>query len=221
MGDGLKDVSGREKPVLLLRPELFGSVDRYVHMARCCPAVVVDIGMPYDKRAKSTHRFTIADTRGPLNVAVPIVHPAVHHGTLVSDIVLSDHSPWWLTAMTALESAYGRTPYFEFYADDFAALFDARRVGTPLVDFCRDADAVVCRLIGLPQPVYRSVGDCRDEEKSAAGVCDMRKGVALIDGFARYYQVREDKLGFLPHLSVVDLLFNLGPEALLYLDGSL
>lgn len=43
----------------------------------------------------------------------------------------------------------------------------------------------------------------------------------MIDGFARYYQVREDKLGFLPHLSVVDLLFNLGPEALLYLDGSL
>lgn len=183
-------------------------------------AVVVDVGMPYDKRAKSTHRFAIADTRGVLNVTVPIVHPSVHHGTLVSDIVLSDHSPWWQTAMTALESAYGRTPYFEFYADEFAALFDVRRVGTPLVELCRDADHLICRLIGLPQPCYQKVGGWQQME-SDSGMLDMRRGVSLVEDFAPYYQVREEKLGFLPHLSVVDLLFNLGPEVLLYLDGSL
>lgn len=203
-----------DAPLLLLRPELLGSVDRYIHMASH-GSVAVDVGLPYDKRAKSTHRFTIADTRGALNVTVPIVHPAVHHGTLLSDILLSDHSPWWLIAMTALESAYGRTPYFEFYADDFAGLFDAGRVGTRLVDFCRDLDAVVCRLIGLRMPSYGVLG------AETAAVHDMRRGVAAIEDFRPYYQVREDKLGFLPHMSIVDLLFNLGPESLLYLEGSL
>lgn len=200
--------------MLLLRPELLGSVDRYVHMARS-GTVMVDVDVPYDKRAKSTHRFTIADTRGALNVTIPIVHPERHHGTLLSDIMLSDHSPWWTTAMTALESAYGRTPYFEFYADDFAPLFDAGRVGTPLVDFCRDLDNVVCRLVGLSQPRYGHVDGIAED------AVDMRRGVPQIEDFRRYYQVRADKLGFFPHMSVVDLLFNLGPESLLYLEGSL
>ena len=53
-----------DAPPLLLRPELLGSVDRYIHMASH-GSVAVDVGLPYDKRAKSTHRFTIADY-GPL-----------------------------------------------------------------------------------------------------------------------------------------------------------
>lgn len=198
---------------LILPPELLGSVDRYIHIARH-GAVTVDVGMPYDKRAKTTHRFTIADTRGKLNVTIPIVHPQTHHGTRISDILLSDHSPWWLTAMTALESAYGRTPYFEFYADELLPMFDAGRVGTPLVELCRDMEELMCRLIGLPAPRYGGVIPESNPE-------DMRRGVRQIEDFRHYYQVRADKLGFLPHMSVADLLFNLGPESLLYLDGTL
>lgn len=208
-----------EVSTLLLRPELFGSVDRYILMSRY-GRVAVDVDMPYDKRVKATHRFTIADTRGAVNVTVPTVHPSKHHGTLVSDILLSDHSPWWQTVMTALESAYGRTPFFEFYADDFARLFTSRRVGTPLVDFCRDADLTVCRLIGLDMPAYVGV-EAVASAVAAGGMTDRRRGVPEVSDFTPYYQVRAEKLGFLPHLSIVDLLFNLGSEALLYLEGSL
>lgn len=199
--------------MLVLPPELLGSVDRYIHMSRH-RSVTVDVSMPYDKRAKTTHRFTIADTRGQLNVTIPIAHPQAHHGTKISDILLSDHSPWWLTAMTALESAYGRTPYFEFYADDLLPMFDAGRVGTPLVDLCRDLEALMCRLIGLSAPRYGSA-ELQDD------AVDMRRGIRVVDDFRPYYQVRADKLGFLPHMSVADLLFNLGPESLLYLEGEL
>lgn len=238
-------------PRLFLAPELLGPAARYRAMALHAPAAV-DCSLHFDKRRKSFHRFTIADTRGPLAVTIPIAKPASHSTATYADILISDHSPWWLTMMTALESAYGRTPFFEFYADDFAPLIGPHRVGTPMATLCRDLDALVCRLLAIPaparlpaahahasaqsasatfsapEPLFDSALSFSDGQPSTApeppGLDLRRSGEEALAPYALaapYWQVRAASLGFIPGLSIVDLLFNLGPEAQLLIHAPL
>lgn len=193
---------------LILAPELLGSVDRYILIARHGGPVTVHTALPYDKRRKSSHRFRIADTRGPLDITIPVAKPESFSSATDSDILLSGHSPWWEVAMTALESAYGRTPYFEYYADEFRALLHPDRVGTPLIDLTADLDRLVCRLASIPAPWYKPLPST---VRPAS--------IPPAEPFPVYRQVRQEKLGFIPHLSIVDLLFSLGPETVLLLTG--
>ncbi|MDE6317846.1 MAG: hypothetical protein K2L73_05560, partial [Muribaculaceae bacterium] len=74
---------------------LFGSVDYYAAMG-AFSHVVIDDTMRYDKRRKSTHRFTVVDTHGIKNLTVPVSKPEDIAGPLYwSDIMLSRHGAWW------------------------------------------------------------------------------------------------------------------------------
>lgn len=226
---------------VLLAPELLGPAARYRVMAQHGPAMV-DATLHFDKRRKAFHRFTIADTRGPLDVTIPVAKPQSHATATYADILISDHSPWWLTMMTSLESAYGRTPFYEFYADDFAPLIGPHRVGTPMAELCSDLDSLVCRLLDIPAPRWvlsqgkdESIEACANDTTTGGScddmgnlcreghVLDLRRAVAA--DFASYelakpyWQVRGDTLGFIPGLSILDLLFNLGPEAQLLIHA--
>ena len=182
----------------ILPPAYFGSVERYALMA-ACGAVTVDVNRKFDKRLKSTHRCVIADTRGPLTLTVPIEKPRSFRNARWSDIVVSGHDDWPRLHVTALESAYGRTPFFEFYIDRFAPVIISA-VGRKLVEVDAELEALVMRALGL----------------SALTNPDLPE-LSLSFTAEPYWQVRADKLGFIPGLSILDLLFNLGPEAPLYL----
>lgn len=163
--------------------------------------VVIDTATRFDKRCKQAHRCTIADAGGPLDITVPIAKP---YGCTWNDVGVSLHDQWWETARTALESAYGRTPYFEFYADDFLPLLDPVRF-TTVSALNRDFDAAIRRCLGLRvDVVYEAVGAVAHDP-------------APYD-VGPYWQVRQERFGYLPGLSTLDLLFNLGPESLLLLN---
>lgn len=187
---------------VVLPPAYFGSIGRYAVIA-ACGNVAVDSLARFDKRLKSTHRCTIADTRGPLTLTVPVAKPQCYRTARWADITVSPHGEWPDLHVTALESAYGRTPFFEFYIDRFEPLI-RNAVGRPLTEFDSDLEAICCGILGidppegLPQP-----GACRPDLSAIA--------------VPPYWQVRAHKLGFIPGLSVLDLIFNLGPEAPLHL----
>lgn len=195
---------------VLLEPRYYGSIGWYAAMA-AHEGCIVDYGARFDKRHKLTHRTTIADVNGPLSLTMPLSHPAKGEveGVLKwSDMRLSSHGDWWNVHRVALESAYGRTPFFEFYIDRFLPVLRppvVEEFGT-LESVDRYIDLQVRRLLDLPDDVDAPVGD----------VVDMRGSEPMID-CRPYYQVRSAKLGFIPGLSILDLLFNLGPEAQLYL----
>ena len=109
---------------LLLPPRLFGSTAYYAVMALYGSAVI-DTSMHFDKRAKLTHRYSIADANGAVDLTVPIEKPDKTTGSTWRDIRISGHGQWWHVHLTALQSAYGRTPFFEYYIDDFLPLFTA------------------------------------------------------------------------------------------------
>lgn len=187
-----------------------GQVGYYALMASY-PHAVIDLAMPYDKRRKSTHRCAIADVRGPLALTVPI--EKAHRGMAWADVRVSSHGLWWSDHAVSLESAYGRTPFFEFYYDRFKPLLAPPAPGLTVGGLDRALDQIIRQILGLDTIVAYSI-----EEQTDATDDYRRKENFDIEGAPAYYQVRADRLGFIPNLSILDLIFNLGPESPLYLS---
>lgn len=200
---------------LLLPPRLFASVGHYALLASCGKATI-DCAMRFDKRRKETHRYDIADTRGRLQLTVPVSKPGSSSEAVWSDIKVSAHGEWWNIHLTALESAYGRTPWFEFYVDSLLPVFRRRTADNDetITSLCEQADRTVRTLLEIDTEVtYRHTA----ATPLPCGAMDMRREPAPTAGEVNYWQVRADKLGFIPDLSILDLLMNHGPEAPLIL----
>ena len=177
---------------------------------------VVDDVSPFVKQT-FRNRAVIATENGAQSLTIPVVHD----GTKVAmrDVRISEHGNWRHQHWNAMVSAYRKSPFFEYYADDFAHFYEER--DGFLLDFNLRLHAVVSELLGLERNV-RLMSD-----EAAGGVVDLRriaepKALESVEGIALqpYYQVFAGRNGFLPALSIVDLLFNMGPEGLLVLRDS-
>lgn len=202
--------------IVVLPPVFCGTVGHYLRV-RSSGSTMIGWNRRFDKRFKDTHRFTIADTRGRLDLTVPIAKPDSSRCAW-GDVRISDHGKWWDVHRVALESAYGRTPFFEFYFD---ALLPMLTSGVedrfPLLRDLSDAwDGWIRSKLLLPAPLSSVSYDYMPDSKDKDGLsCNMEFAVNRLP---EYWQVRADKLGFISGLSVLDLIFNLGPEAVIYLD---
>lgn len=196
-------------------PRAFGSVDYWLRRAAGAP---VAIDALFDKRQKEIHRYTIADVNGPLTLTIPIVKP---HGKPMAtwrDVRISDHGQWWHVHRVSLESAYGRTPFFEFYIDRFLPYLSPEAVDRhpSILSYNESLEAVIASLLLLP-PVVES-------NSAATPPTSLPSLPALgsqLSALPPYWQPRQSRFGFLPGLSVLDLLFCLGPEAALWLRNAL
>lgn len=167
------------------------------------------------------NRCVIATAQGPL----PLTIPTESNGgkkCLMRDVRISDHGNWRHLHWNAIESAYRQSPFFEYYADDFRPFYEKKY--DFLLDFNEQLRELVCNLIGFSPRVELSTEYLREVP---AGDTDLRTLIhpkrpcieALPDYTPRpYYQVFKERHGFLPDLSIVDLLFNMGPESLLELS---
>lgn len=199
---------------ILTHPLYLAPVPLYVRLY-AADAMVVDDVSPFVKQTYR-NRAVIAAEGGILPLTIPVVHDG---GRIpMRDVRISEHGNWRHQHWNALVSAYRKSPFFEYYADDFAHFYEER--DGFLMDFNLRLHAVVSELLG----VEREVKFLSDE---AAGAVDLRaiaepKALEAIDGVALqpYYQVFAQRNGFVPSLSVVDLLFNAGPEGLLVLRDS-
>ena len=195
-----------EKEVALLPPQLFGSTAYYAAVARFADTAV-DFSMRADKRFKSAHRYKIVDTRGELFLTVPVCHLSGNRGW--SDVCISDHGQWWKLHITALESAYGRTPFFEFYIDRILPLMTdpAQSSFGTIGSLNREADRLIRRILELPQAL--------EPEQLPETYTDLRRHDFNDINLPEYWQIRADSLGFRAGMSILDMIFNIGPEAAL------
>lgn len=178
-----------------------------------------------DNYMKQTYRnrCTIAAADGPLALSIPTVKPETPKCPM-KDIRISDHGNWRHLHWTALESAYSGSPFFEYYRDDFAPFYEKK------YEFLYDFNALlcekICELIDI-QPVIERTPEYKTDfisgEDDYREIIHPKKDYQELDkDFApiRYYQVFEARHGFLPNLSIIDLLFNMGPESLLVIRDS-
>ncbi|MCF2593353.1 WbqC family protein [Bacteroides caecigallinarum] len=175
----------------------------------------------YDHYMKQTYRnrCVIASADGPLALTIP-VEKSAEGKCAMKDIRVSEHGNWRHVHRNAFVAAYKQSPFFDYYADEFNAFFD--RKYEFLYDFNMELTQWLCEQIDI-QPELVPTTEYMDDGE---GIIDLReaihpkKSAEDSNSFCRplpYYQVFDSRHGFLPDLSIVDLLFNMGPESLLVL----
>lgn len=194
-----------------------GPVQQYCKMYRFSD-VYIETQENYLKQTYR-NRCTIAGANGPLSLSVPIVKPDTPK-CLTRDIRISDHGNWRHLHWHAILSAYNMSPFFEYYEEDFAPLYEKKY--DFLLDFNEALRQIICRLLDIQPRVQYT------ETYRPAVANDFRESIRprqpLPDpSFSPrpYYQVFKEKYGFLPNLSIVDLLFNMGPEGIVVLRDSI
>lgn len=180
----------------------------------------------FDNYTKQTYRnrCNIAGPGGMLSLSIPIIKPDTLK-CVTKDIRISDHGNWRHLHWNSLETAYNSTPFFEYYKDDFLPFYE--RKYEFLFDFNEQLNELIRSLIDINAEIkYTS-----EYKKEISGnESDFREKIHPKKDFTiedseftaqPYYQVFEAKYGFIPNLSIVDLLFNMGPESLLVLHQSI
>ncbi len=202
--------------VIILAPEYLSGAEYYATMM-AYPQAVIDTSMRFDKRRKQMHRCEIADTHGRLTLTVPIEKPRSMTSALWSDITVSGHDRWWTKHLEALRSAYGRTPFFEYYIDSFMPFFSRSAEGMKLMDMNMRLDELVRQILCIDTAVTCSMENIRFN-----GHTDDFRSIPIQTPASRpYYQIWSRKYGFMANLSILDLIFNMGPEAPLVLRSML
>ncbi len=193
----------------ILPPQYMGTAAYYAVMA-AYGRVIIDTAMRYDKRFKSAHRCEIASTHGLLRLTVP-VEKASLTGRGWDSVGVSDHGDWWSDHVVSLESAYGRTPFFEYYFDRLRPwLCRPKDMTVGALDAAIDRE--LRAMLHLPTQVGYDMAD------ATADAVDYRRRLPELPSVP-YYQVRADRLGFIPGLSVIDLICYMGPESPLILHA--
>ena len=171
-----------------------------------------------DYYVKQTYRNRchIAGANGVMALSIP-VEKLSGDKKLTRDIRISAHNDWQLQHWRSIESAYNSTPFFEYYKDDLLPFYEKKWIF--LWDFNQEIQSKILELIDIQPQIeftteYHLVQDTR--------VVDLRerihpKKISVSAGCSPYYQVFEQRFGFQPNLSIVDLLFNMGNETILTL----
>ena len=207
-----------KETTLVLPPALCGSIGYYTLMASY-KDVVIDRYCRYDKRRKLMHRYDIADVNGRLTLTVPITKPRI--GATWNEAGVSAHGGWWNIHKVALWSAYGRTPFFEYYIDEFMPYLQPRNGIQPesLMDLNIGIDAIIRRIAGIESNVRHELSAEEKEliNNGEKSIIDHRNSSFDLNTPIEYYQVRAQQQGFIPNLTILDLIFNMGPETPLVL----
>lgn len=201
---------------------------QYFTKLYAAPYVIME---SHDHYVKQTYRnrCVIAGPNGALALTIPVEHEGTSR-PVTGNMRISSHGNWRHLHWNALVSAYEKSPYFFYYADDFHVLYE--RPFERLVDFNEAIMKKVCELLDL-HPAIKTFEAYYQAENNGCGQqpaeLDLRETIRPKIDFHSdthfhafpYYQVFQQKNGFLPNLSVADLLFNMGPESRIVLRRSI
>lgn len=163
------------------------------------------------------NRCIILSAGGPLVLSVPVLIGSFHKSP-VRDIRIDYSKKWQNVHLRGIASSYRSAPYFEFYFDDIEKIVTSGH--KYLLDLNWNTTVTVLNMVKSSVPVKAT-----DEFTGAFSMNnDYRyiispkphRNIAAFD-FLPYTQVFSDRFGFIPGLSIIDLIFNKGPEALEYL----
>lgn len=179
------------------------------------PVVVVE---QYETFPKQTYRnrAVVATANGLLPLSVPVIRTNGNH-TYTKDMDICYNENWAVKHWRAIESAYNSSPYFLYYKDDVEAILNKKH--RTLLELNMDILAFVFKKLKVAKDIILSTDFVVVDAN--ADIEDYRnrfspKNKEIIQ-LPPYDQVFEDRYGFQQDLSILDLLFNMGPDSLGYL----
>ncbi len=202
----------------ILPATTFGNVYWYATLLQG-KNVVIDPNENFVKQSYRS-RFSIATSQGVKLLSVP-VQGQKGIKTPLAEIQIIEDDYWKAQHLKTIESAYNSSPFYLYYQEDLKRLYQqdyssllAFNLATiKMVSECLDLDFFYQLASNYISACPHDL-DLRPVFKPSL----LNKFLKANTTFPRYIQVFEPKLGFQPNLSILDLLFNLGPETTLYLE---
>ncbi|MNK17151.1 WbqC-like protein family protein [compost metagenome] len=154
------------------------------------------------------NRAVIASPNGSLDLVVPVVKGAKVH-TPYKDVKISYDERWQRLHWLSLQTCYRSSAYFEFYEDGLAPFYEKKY--DYLFDYNYEILAWLFKQLKFPEQLNTT------ERYEADVAIDLRNAMSKkevpLTQTKPYFQVFSDRNEFIPNLSMVDLLFNQGPQA--------
>jgi len=186
-----------------------GSVTLWAYMAQS-EHVILEKHDHYQKQTQR-NRLYIHGANGKLMLSVPVKHLGKEGHQHYKDVEIDNSFLWQGQHWKSLEAAYRSSPYFEYYEDEIAFLYQKKF--TTLYTFnIAFFDAIINLLSTSFKLTYTESYEQVVVYQDIRPLQDIKKNKATLE--LKYTQVFASKNGFIPNLSVLDLLFNLGPKSL-------
>lgn len=165
------------------------------------------------------NRMVLAGSNGLVTLSVPL-EKGRDQKQPIRDVRISYSLPWQQQHWRTIESCYNRSPFYEFYRDGLEGIFSSRPVY--LLDLNRDIQQWLWRVLKVPAGFSETSSYQTQIPENSLDARNrwMPKNFQSDDASIRYRQVFEDRIGFQPSLSILDLLFCMGPSAHSLLKGN-
>lgn len=197
---------------VILHPTYFPPVAHFVAMVQY--TVIFEVSDNYQKQTYRNRSY-VYGPNGKQLLSVPVKHTKKDGRQKYKDVKIEPDFNWQKQHWKTLETVYRSSPFFEFYEDDIAPLFQKEHRW--LIDLNTDSIQLLCDCLQLDLHSEKTTS----YTKNITGAADLRHLSDAKKGsdftFETYHQVFVERHGFLPNLSILDLLFNEGPGAVDYL----
>lgn len=180
------------------------------------PSIAIERKETFPKQT-FRNRMTIATGNGVQTLTVPVVRPNGNH-TRTEEMEVSYGEPWNIRHWRAIVTAYNTSPFFLYYQDDLERIFMERHtllieLNDKLLHYLLQKLKIACDILFTEE--YAPAGNPADDYRYTL----VSKRPTTQYALPPYSQVFDTRIGFQPNMSGIDLLFNLGPEAGLYIKS--
>lgn len=154
------------------------------------------------------NRCYISGTNKKLRLTIP--KQKKNYNKSIDSVEICYIENWQKNHWNAISSSYNSSPFFTYYKDDFKILFQKKE--KYLIDLNNKAQNIILKILQHDSTVKQTT-----KYEKIGSFIDLRNHKWEKDIIKNYEQVFIEKIGFLNNLSILDLIFNLGPESTNYL----
>ena len=200
---------------ILIHPTYFPNIISFANILYA-DEVLFEISDYYEKQTYR-NRMHIQSANALQKLSVPVTHTKKDGKQFYKEVKISFEFNWPKLHWRSLETAYRTSPYFEFYEDDIKPLFFEKK--EKLVEFNIEAIKKIMEILGVPFSfkLTDKYLKNRPEYKDLRFLANAKTNLQVYHELPEYYQLFSDRYGFMPNLSLLDLLFMKGPESTDYL----
>ncbi len=195
----------------LIHPTYYPNLAHFTAMLKA-DTVFFEVCDNYQKQT-FRNRTEIYGANGKLALTVPVSYSQKNR-QLYKDVRIANENKWQQQHLKSLQSAYSMSPFFEYYIDDLMPLLEKQF--DYILDFNLNCFDVLKDCIQLGITEY-STGVFEKEPENRTDFRSLVNRNYEVNSFRPYTQVFTEKHSFISNLSILDLLFNEGPNAELYL----